>query len=189
MQCLKCGNEFDPDLFKCPVCSEIKKQSGKFNQTLSSIEDILIVFFLGVMVIMVLLEIILRNFYQTGIAGGDDLIRHLVLWIAFFGAGVATRSNSHVKMDALTNLIPDQWSKYSETAINVFSGIISGILVYASVKFVYIEYQAQTHSSFFHLPLWIMEIILPLGYLLLAGRFAHNAVTCVLDIIKGEAQC
>jgi len=189
MQCLKCGNEFDPDLFACPVCSEIKKQSGKFNQLISSIEDFLIVLFLGIMIVMVLLEIILRNFFQTGIIGGDDLIRHLVLWIAFFGAGVATRSNAHVKMDALTNLIPDRLLKYSDIAVNLFSGAISAILVYASVKFVYIEYQANTHSSFLHLPLWIMEIILPLGYLLLAGRFAHNATLCVWDGMKEKPEC
>ncbi|MEZ4552068.1 MAG: TRAP transporter small permease subunit [Desulfobacterales bacterium] len=34
--------------------------------------------------------------------GGDDLIRHLVLWIAFIGAGIATRSRSHVKIDVIT---------------------------------------------------------------------------------------
>lgn len=189
MQCLKCGNEFDPDLFDCPVCSEIKKQSGKFNQVLSATEDILIVLFLGVMVVMVMLEIILRNFYQSGITGGDDLIRHLVLWIAFFGAGVATRSNAHVKMDALTNFLPDSWLKYSYVIVNLFSSMISGVLVYASVKFVYIEYGAHGHSSFLHVPLWAMEIILPVGYSLLAGRFVYNGISGVLNIMGRKSSC
>jgi TRAP-type C4-dicarboxylate transport system permease small subunit len=189
MQCLKCGNEFDPDLFDCPVCSEIKKKSGKFNRIISATEDILIVLFLGIMVIMVMLEIILRNFYQTGITGGDDLIRHLVLWIAFFGAGVATRSNAHVKMDALTNFLPDNWLKYSDAVVNLFCTVVSGVLVYASVKFVYIEFGSHGHSSFFHLPLWVMEIILPVGYLLLTGRFLHNSISGVLDIVGRKSEC
>ena len=185
MQCLKCGNEFDPDLFDCPVCAEVKKQSGVVNRMVSAAEDILTVACLGIMVMMVLLQIVMRNFFHTGILGGDDLVRHLVLWIAFFGAGAATRGSAHVKMDVLTNFIPARWLKYSEAAVNLFSCAISGILVYASVQFIRIEYQARGHSPFLHLPVWIMEIILPLGYFLLSCRFAHNCISRIMNIIRG----
>jgi TRAP-type C4-dicarboxylate transport system permease small subunit len=189
MQCLKCGNEFDPDLFHCPVCSEIRKHSGRLNRIVSAVEDILIVLLLGVMVIMVLLQIFMRNMYQTGIMGGDDLVRHLVLWIAFFGAGVATRSNAHVRMDALTNFMSDRMLKYSDVVVSIFSFIISTILVYASMNFVYIEYQSNGHSPFLNLPLWFMQSILPIGYMLLACRFAHNSIIRIQEIVKGETTC
>jgi C4-dicarboxylate transporter, DctQ subunit len=189
MQCLKCGNEFDPDLYDCPVCSEVKKHSGIVNRFVSAAEDILIVLFLGVMVIMVLLQIIMRNIYQTGIMGGDDLVRHLVLWIAFFGAGVATRSNAHVRMDALTNFMPDRLMKYSDVLVSLFSFIISAILVYASMKFICIEYQSHGRSPFMNLPLWMLQSILPLGYALLACRFAHNGVLRIQEIKRGGSEC
>ncbi len=189
MQCLKCGHEFDPDLFDCPVCSEVRKHTGPINRLVSAVEDVLIVLFLGVMVIMVLLQIILRNLYQTGIMGGDDLVRHLVLWIAFFGAGVATRSNAHVRMDALTNFMSDQMIKYADIIVSIFSLIISGVLVYASFNFVYIEFQTQGRSPFLNLPIWLMQSILPLGYLLLTCRFAHNCLIAIHQIAKGETSC
>jgi TRAP-type C4-dicarboxylate transport system permease small subunit len=188
MQCLKCGNEFDPDLFDCPVCSEIRKHSGRINRLVSAVEDVLIVFFLGVMVIMVLLQILMRNMYQTGIPGGDDLVRHLVLWIAFFGAGVATRSNAHVRMDALTNFMSDRMLKYSDIAVSLFSLIVSAVLVYASINFLYIEYQSRAHSPFLDIPLWVMQSILPAGYLLLACRFAHNCVIRIREIVNHEVK-
>ena len=99
MQCLKCGCELDPDRMECPLCSAESHgngggESGRF---LSRAEELLLVLFLGVMVVMVLAQILLRNLYQSGILGGDELVRHLVLWIAFFGAGIATRSSAHVK--------------------------------------------------------------------------------------------
>jgi TRAP-type C4-dicarboxylate transport system permease small subunit len=189
MQCLKCGNEFDPDLYDCPVCSEVRKQSGRINRIVSAVEDILIVLFLGVMVIMVMLQVIMRNMYQSGIVGGDDLVRHLVLWIAFFGAGVATRSNAHVRMDALTNFMPERLLKYSDVVVSLFSFIISAIMVYASVKFLYIEYQSHGHSPFLNLPLWMLQSILPVGYLLLACRFAHNGILRIQETMKGGSEC
>ena len=111
------------------------------------------------MVIIVLAQILLRNIYQSGILGGDELVRHLVLWIAFFGAGIATRSRAHVKIDAVKIIIPDRWKPFSDMVVSLFSCIVCCVLVYASCQFVYIEYQAQEHSTFFNLPIWMMEIV------------------------------
>lgn len=69
MQCLKCGNDFD-HLYECPLCSEVWRKSGKFNQVVTRIEDFLIALFLTLMVIMVLMQIFMRNFFQSGILGG-----------------------------------------------------------------------------------------------------------------------
>jgi len=186
MQCFKCGNQFDPDINGCLICAEAQKKSWKINQILAKIEDIMLELFLGVMVLIVLAQIFLRNVYQSGIMGGDDLVRHLVLWIAFFGAGIATRSRAHVKVDAVKNILPDHWKPFSDVVVNLFSCIVCSILVYASCQFVYIEYQCQGHSTFFDLPVWLLEIILPVGYFIIALRFARNSLSTFLSIINGD---
>lgn len=183
MQCLKCGNDFDY-LYECPVCSDAWRESGKFNKLFTKVEDFLLELFLGVMVFTVLLQIFMRNFFQSGISGGDDLIRHLVLWVAFFGAGIATRSKSHVRIDVLTHLVKGRLSEYKDIVINLFSSVVCIILMIASFQFVFIEYQSQGHSQFFNLPVWTMEIVMPLGYLIIAFRFAHNCVSGVLKILR-----
>ncbi len=183
MQCLKCGNDFD-NLYECPLCTEIWRNSGKFNRIFTKVEDLLLELFLGVMVLMVLLQILMRNFYQSGIQGGDDLIRHLVLWIAFFGAGIATRSRSHVKIDALTNIVKIETRKYMDVAVNLFSCLVCAILMVSSCQFLYIEYQAQGHSQFLNLPVWTLEIVMPLGYLIIAIRFAINGGFGIQDIFR-----
>jgi TRAP-type C4-dicarboxylate transport system permease small subunit len=183
MQCLKCGNDFDY-LYECPLCSEAWRESGKFNRMFTKVEDFLLELFLGVMVLTVLLQIFMRNFFQSGISGGDDLIRHLVLWVAFFGAGIATRSKSHVRIDVLTHLLKGRLSEYKDIVVNLFSAVVCIILMIASCQFVFIEYQSQGHSQFFNLPVWTMEIVMPLGYLIIAFRFAHNCVSGVLKILR-----
>jgi len=185
MQCIKCGNDFG-DLDQCPLCAEAWRKSGKFNQITTRIEDFLIELFLGAMVIIVLAQILLRNIYQSGILGGDELVRHLVLWIAFFGAAIATRSRAHVKIDAVKNIIPEHWQPYSDVVVSLFSCIVCCVLAYASCQFVYIEYQVQEHSAFFNLPAWMMQIILPAGYLIIALRFARNSFSFLRCIILKE---
>jgi TRAP-type C4-dicarboxylate transport system permease small subunit len=184
MQCLKCGNECDPDSYECHFCSAEQEKSARINQILAKAEDFLIELFLGLMVLIVLGQILMRNIYQSGIPGGDELVRHLVLWIAFFGAAIATRSRAHVKIDAVKIALPDRFKPFSDIAVNLFSCIVCCVLVYASAKFVYIEYQSQGHSTFLNLPIWMMEIVLPAGYLVIAVRFGRNSISSLLSVIR-----
>jgi len=183
MQCLKCGNDFD-HLYECPICADVWRESGKFNRIFTKVEDFLLDLFLGVMVLMVLMQILMRNLFQAGIPGGDDLIRHLVLWVAFFGAAIATRSDSHVRIDVLKQLVTGRAREYKDILINLFSSVICIILMIASFQFVYIEYQSQGYSQFLNLPVWTMEIVMPLGYLIIAIRFAHKSVSGVQNILR-----
>lgn len=151
---------------------------------MSTVEEVLLVLFLGIMVIMVLSQILLRNLYQSGILGGDELVRHLVLWIAFFGAGIATRSGSHVKIDVLTKFMPAKMRRYADTAVSLFSCVICALLAAASIQFIHFEYQGQARSAFFNTPVWIMAVILPLGYGIIALRFAVNSLSEISGMIR-----
>lgn len=180
MNCLICGNEFDPDLGTCPVCAERGKTRGAFAIALTRVEDALLSVFLTVMVLMVLSQIVLRYAFQTGIPGGDSLVRHLVIWIAFFGASIAARSGAHVKIDVLTRILPVSWHRWLVGLTDLFSFGVCALLVYASAQFVRIEYQSQGISVFMEVPVWIMEIIIPFGYAIIGIRFGHRAVSGIL---------
>ncbi len=184
MQCLKCGSEFDPARYECPVCAS-EYQGGRLARYIKRAEGIILEVMLFLMVFMVLAQILLRNLFQTGIPGADDLIRHLVLWIGLLGAAIATRSGAHVKIDVTARLLPDFWRRVSCAVTCLFSAVVCCILTWASVNFVYIEYQVHDHTPFLNLPLWIMQVILPVGYLIIAIRFARNGMNFILQLLRG----
>jgi C4-dicarboxylate transporter, DctQ subunit len=187
MQCLKCGYELDPDRSECPACRTETGGTGRgFWRWLSRAEELLLVLFLGVMVIMVLAQILLRNLYQSGIQGGDELVRHLVLWIAFFGAGIAARSSSHVRIDVLTKFLSGRMRGYADVTVNLFSFLICAILAAASIQFIHFEYQGQARSAFLNAPLWIMAVILPVGYAIIALRFAVNSLSGIAGMLRSH---
>jgi len=186
MQCLICGNDFDPDLFTCPVCAERGDARGRTAILVGRIEDALLSFFLGAMVILVLLQVVLRYAFQSGITGGDSLVRHLVLWIAFFGATIAARSGAHVRIDALNRILPHRWQQWVTVVTDLFSFGVCALLVYASVLFIQIEYEGDGRLAFMNMAVWIMEIIIPLGYAVLAYRFGHRAVSAIFYGRRGK---
>ena len=64
---------------------------NKINNWISLLEDWILVSIVLFMVLMAFLQVILRNIFDMGIIWGDILLRHLVLWIGFIGASLATK--------------------------------------------------------------------------------------------------
>jgi TRAP-type C4-dicarboxylate transport system permease small subunit len=149
------------------------------NQT--GIAEIILIACLSVMLATSMLQIILRNFFHTGISGADSLIRHMVLWIVFSGASIAARDGSHIKIDAINKIIPEKWLKYTDATAMLFSVIICFILMYASILFVKSEYNYDITITFMNAPVWLFEIIIPAGYGIMAVHFLIRAIKSVIQ--------
>ena len=67
------------------------------DEHISRLEKILIAVLLTVMILMAFSQIVLRNFFSTGIAWGDALVRYLVVWVGFVGAAIAAKEGRHVQ--------------------------------------------------------------------------------------------
>lgn len=135
------------------------------------LDAILAVTCLSAMVLIVLAQIMLRNFFQTGIEGSDYLVRHLVLWVVFLGAGIASRENRHIHIDLFPRFLSPTMTRVSEFMVLGFSLTVLGVLCYASVRFVMMEYESGVRLPLLDVPIWMAEAIIPLGYALIAFYF------------------
>lgn len=66
----------------------------------------LMVAFLGLMVLMVFGNVVLRYAFNSGITMSEELSRWLFVWMTFLGAVVAVRDRGHLGTDALLSRLP-----------------------------------------------------------------------------------
>ena len=52
-------------------------------------------------------QIVLREAFSTGFVWADELLKLLVLWLAMVGSVAASRDNRHIRIDALSHILPD----------------------------------------------------------------------------------
>jgi len=147
----------------------------RLDEAIDRTETIIIVLFLSAMMLIAFLQIFLRNVFTTGLTWGEMILRNLVLWIGFIGATLATREGKHINIDVASRSLPPLIRILVETAIHLFSFVICGLLTYASLKFVMNEAEMKT-MTVASIPAWVMEVILPLTFGLMAFRFALRAV-------------
>ncbi|MBA4367979.1 MAG: TRAP transporter small permease [Desulfobacterium sp.] len=184
MICHECGKEVEDDTRICPICYVSLLETGSFFDKIAKIEGFFLSACLAMMVIMVLLQIFLRNFFSSGIAGGDAIVRHLLLWVGFLGAGLATRGGMHIRVDIASKILSQKGMRVANVFTDFFSVIVGCFLVYASFSFVKLEYQSADKLLFMHLPIWAMESIIPIGFLIITLRFASKGIERIFKLVK-----
>jgi TRAP-type C4-dicarboxylate transport system permease small subunit len=143
---------------------------------LRRIEDWLLAALVLLLVVLAGAQIILRDFFQTGLAFADPLMRQLVLWTGMLGALAAVRDDKHIALDVLQRFVPPLWQKVARFLTLGFAAVLCALLAYYGYRMVQIDYAGATPSgAFTSVPAWTLEVILPLGFALMALRFALRA--------------
>ena len=65
------------------------------------------------MILLSSAQILLRNFFDSGIDWADPLLRLLVLWVGMQGAMLATHYDKHIRIDLVSRFIPEQYHRLS----------------------------------------------------------------------------
>lgn len=142
----------------------------RIDSIFSRIESAILIIILGSMIFFAFLQVILRNFFASGIIWGDILLRHLVLWVGFLGASLATRENRHISINALSRILSPAWKRRVHFMINLFSTVICVLLIRAAYVFVRDE-RASGMTLFLGIPAWLFMIIIFIGFVMMAFRF------------------
>ncbi len=150
--------------------------SSRFSQTLQQairlydlLEKWTIVLLMAALVLFALYQIVLRNFFSTGIVWGDIFLRHVVLWIGFLGACRATAEDKHIHID-LSALISTRWLRSLLGLLRVvFLSAVCTVLFYASWIFLGDE-KSSGYFAFLDIPYWWLQTIFPLSFLVMTLR-------------------
>ena len=130
---------------------------------------VLVVLVIGMMSVAAY-QVFARNFFDTGLYWGDALVRVLVLWVALFGAMVASRRDEHIRIDLASKLLPPAWQRPLQRLTSLATAVLLGIFAWASFEFVRYEYEDQA-IAFASVPAWVCEAVMPFGAAVMCLRY------------------
>jgi TRAP-type C4-dicarboxylate transport system permease small subunit len=140
------------------------------DEKISKLEQILIATLLTVMILLAFFQIVLRNFFATGIDWGDALVRYLVVWVGFIGAAIATKEGKHITIDVLSRWVSGAGNRVIQAISHATSMAVCGLLTWAGIKFIWFEAE-MGGNAFFSLPVWVPELIIPTTFGLMTLRY------------------
>jgi TRAP-type C4-dicarboxylate transport system permease small subunit len=157
----------------------------KWDETLGQVEKFAVAAMLSAMILLAFLQIVLRNAFSTGVSWADPLVRYLVLWVGFVGASLAGKEGKHITIEVFSRWFAGQSRRYFRAISNLISTLICGLLTFAGWTFVQNEAQ-MGNISFLEIPVWILQVIIPVSFALMTLRFAFSAFAAIAMMDKPD---
>ncbi len=128
---------------------------------------------LAMMTLLPLAEILWRKLAGRGVPGSAPIVQHLTLCVAFLGAALAARSDRLLALSTVSFLSPRARS-VARILTSALSVAVTGALAWASIGLVRAEAEAGTILAL-GLPVWVVILVMPLGFAAVAVRVIRNA--------------
>lgn len=157
----------------------------RLDRLLAGLERAAIVVLLCSLLLLGLLQIILRNVFAGGLFWADEVLRHLVLWLGFLGASLATHEQRHLRIDVLARWLPEGAQPCLGLLLNLVAASGCAILAQAAWTFVRFERESGAVLSV-GLAVWMAQGIVPLGFALMALRFALRMLAALAQLRKAH---
>lgn len=154
---------------------------------LHRVEDAFLALLLTAMVVLAPLQILLRNLFNEGISWADPLIRVLVLWVGLMGAVAAARGDRHISIDAVSKMVSARTRTGIGLATSSFTAVVCGLVAWHSGRFVWDE-KAYGSVAFSGIPAWMLEVVIPVAFALIAIRYLLRVRQGLLDLIRDQVE-
>lgn len=133
------------------------------------------------MVILAATQIVLRNFFRTGLPWAEPLLNQSLLWLTMFGALAATGQRKHITMDLASHVLPPRAAAAVRAATNLFAAALCAALTKAGWHYVAVQREMDP-GGLLGVPQWVFPAVIPLVFALLAWRFALQTVVAAAGV-------
>lgn len=154
---------------------KIKHLLGRLEKAGTALETIMLVSMLTAMMLVAVGQIIMREGFGTGFGWADELVRLMVLWLALVGSIAACRENRHIRIDALSHVLPDLAVNLIRILVDLFAAFICAVIAFQAWRYLQIEIEYED-TVLVNTPAWIAHSIMPAAFALIAYRFLIGAL-------------
>ncbi len=137
-------------------------------------ENLLLVLALAAMLLLPVIEIILRHLFNTGISGSSAIVQHLTLIVGMLGGAVAARDRRLLALSPVQSLLQGRARAAAQIFSSGFAAAVCFFLCVASVQYV-LEMKPLGKILVYGIPVWVIQLILPLGFGLVTLRLIWHA--------------
>jgi len=132
-------------------------------------EDAVLALILISMILLAGTQIFLRNLFDYSLFWGDEMLRMMVLWLTVAGGLAASRIDKHISINVLDRFLPVRLQFANKVFINLFTSMVCVLFSWHGARFVMSSYEFGD-TLMKDTPAWILQIVLPVGFGLMAYR-------------------
>jgi C4-dicarboxylate transporter DctQ subunit len=142
-----------------------------FDRIATLVEETFLGFTLLFATLLLFCGVVLRYFFNYAFEWSDELIRYVIIWSTFVGAGLCAKKGMHVKMDILLRIMPVGFLRYWNIFLTLVALLFSLFCMWQGYRMVILTQAFGRTGVSFPLPMWIAYLAVPFGYTLMFIHF------------------
>ncbi len=155
----------------------------KINDTVMKIVKVVLILFGTVMTILVIMNVILRKVFNSGLSWSEEASRFLFIWVTFLGSILANNAalhGEHMRMDFIVEKLTGVPRKLVEVVALLIVLVILGTLFIGGVEVVQQTWPFLT--SALEIPRGAVYLCAPIGF----GYMFIQTLTKIVNVIKAS---
>lgn len=138
----------------------------------------LLIALLAAMVVVTFVNVVMRYAGESSFLWGEEVGRHLMIWLAFVGGGLALRNGAHIGVDSLERSLPSRAARIVRAAIALIL-----LVLFVALMIEGIDYALRTRfqaSAALQISMAWVYAGMPIGCLLMLAHLGFIARRYVL---------
>jgi TRAP-type C4-dicarboxylate transport system permease small subunit len=138
----------------------------------------LLIVLLAAMVVVTFVNVVLRYTGEVSFLWAEEVGRHLMIWLAFIGGGLALRNGAHIGVDSLERSLPPRAARGVRAAIALILSVLFVALMIEGIDYAWrTRFQA---SAALQISMAGVYAGMPMGCLLMLAHLGFVARRYVL---------
>lgn len=131
---------------------------------------IIFIIFSGIMI----LNVFMRFVFQNALSWASEVVLTLFVWFVWFAVSYAFKERAHIKVTALTGLMPLKFQKILALIVDVIILIFFIVLIKTGIDLIgHFSVRGKT-SLLLNYPMWLFYLSAPIGIGLSIFRIIQN---------------
>jgi len=117
---------------------------------------------------MLTYEVIARYFFIKPTRWAAELSQMCLIWGSLLAMAWLLRQRHHIQVDAVVRLLPTSWVRVLDTIVMLVVASFSAVTGWFGYLIFHDSFvRGRTTGSLLDLPIWIIELAVPIGFLFL----------------------
>ncbi|MEK4628171.1 MAG: TRAP transporter small permease [Solibacillus sp.] len=142
----------------------------------NNIERALITIMMMIMVVLIFTQVFTRYVLGSSLGWTEEASRYLFIWLIFLSIGIAFVDKKHISIDILLDMLPRAFQKLILQISYVCLMGLSIFLFMQGMDLVSKLQQFAQKSSTLQIPMWMIYLSLPVGFLVAFVRLIHVSI-------------
>ncbi|WP_101759102.1 TRAP transporter small permease [Oceanicoccus sp. KOV_DT_Chl] len=138
---------------------------------LNHIERVLCNSALALLALVLFADVLLRTLFGNGLSWAHQVAVYANIVVSLLGLGLASANGSHLRPRFADHWLPRAWEPQIQRLAALLSAMLLGFFAFLGVQLVLESYALAEKSSVLLIPVWPVQLLLPLAFVLSSIRY------------------